>query len=112
MIKVLQRGLIKMSKRNLSLSVLNSEVLEGKIEEGDYLEIEENDGAELVFYANHRRKILTARRGGEKSKIKSSGRYIEIVEYNGLPQAPTILTFRVGSEDYSRFDTLLIENHI
>ena len=59
-------GIDKMNKRNLSISELHNAVLEGKIEEGDYLDIEENNSAELVFYSNHGNKALTARRGENK----------------------------------------------
>ena len=56
----------KMNKRNLNLSELHNAVLEGKIDKGDYLEIEENNSPELVFYSNHGNKALTARRGENK----------------------------------------------
>ena len=52
-----------MERIKTSLIELNQKVLQGRINEGDYLEIEESDNPELTIYANHGNKILTVRRG-------------------------------------------------
>ena len=89
---------------------LNNSVLEGKIDENDRLEFNYKEGAEIVIFVNHRKKVLTVRRGNDENKKRKNGDYIEIVGYDGLPQPPSIVTFRDGSLEYGAYNELLLKN--
>ena len=53
---------------------------------------------------------MTVRRGNDENKKRKNGDYIEIVCYDGLPQPPSIVTFRDGSLEYKPYNDLLLKN--
>ena len=87
--------------KTITLDDMHELVKSGELEEGVVLDFSERDNPEAVLFVNHTRKVLTARRGANR------GKYIEVVEYTGLNQSPCIITFREGSDDYSRLSRKL-----